>query len=163
MEELVELLSTKDSNGRLSSSITSILVHEFPDLAFLPLLANERHPAIGHKAMHQETDAPAEQRPECPIDAGGGHEADKVQEQIDRDEDSKVNVEGPNLTDTTACTPVALLIVGYRRRHRDAIKATLEPGARQFGSRSLSWPQPVEPWRCYPALVSGKTRCQRRP
>ena len=52
--------------------------------------------------MHQETDAPAEQRPECPIDARGGHEVDKVQEQIDRDEDSKVDVEGPDLADTTA-------------------------------------------------------------
>src|SRR5262245_39160054 len=82
MEELVELLSTKDSNGRLSSSITPILVHEFPDLAYLPLLANERHPAIGHKAVHQETDAPAEQRPECLIDARGGHEVDKVQKQL---------------------------------------------------------------------------------
>jgi hypothetical protein len=58
--------------------IAPILVHEFPDLAFFPLLANEWYPAIGREAVREETDAPAEQGPERPVNGRGGHEIDHV-------------------------------------------------------------------------------------
>ena len=58
--------------------VALFLVHEFPNLAFLPLFAKKRHPAIGGKAVRQETNAPAEQRPERPVDPRGGDKIDYV-------------------------------------------------------------------------------------
>src|SRR5262249_10469283 len=96
--------------------IAPILVHEFPNLAFFPLLANECHPAIGRAAVREETDAPAEQGPERPVDFRGDHETDGVQDDVDRCEDSAVEIECPDLSDTAACTLVPIPIVGYWRR-----------------------------------------------
>ena len=42
--------------------------------------------------MREETDAPSEQWPERPVDFRGGHEID-VQEDVDRHEDSGVEIE----------------------------------------------------------------------
>jgi hypothetical protein len=96
----------------MNSCIAPILIHEFPDLAFLPLLANEWHPAIGREAVRQEADAPAEQRPERPIRFRCRREIDDVQKEINRYEDCGVQVERSDFTDTTACTLVPTPIVG---------------------------------------------------
>src|SRR5262245_65975325 len=99
------------------SCIATIPVHEFPDLALLPLLAEEWHPAVGGEAVREETDAPAEGRPERPVDRGGGNEIDDVQEDIDRDEGSDVDIERPDSAGATACLRVAIrLVVRYCRR-----------------------------------------------
>src|SRR5262245_43141505 len=99
-----------------SSPVAAILVHEFADLPLLPLLADKRHPAIGRETVRQETDTPAEERPERPVDLRGGHGIDNVQDDIDRDEDSDVDIEPSDFADATACLGVPIcLIVGYRR------------------------------------------------
>jgi hypothetical protein len=100
-----------DRTRRLVETHQGRVVDTAGDSVF-PLLANEWYPAIRHEAVREETDAPAEQRPESPVDFRRGHEVDNVQENVDRHEDSGVEIECSNFSYTTACTLIAILIVG---------------------------------------------------
>src|SRR5262245_5673706 len=77
---------------------------------------------MGHDAVREEADGPAQQRPERPVDFRGGHEINDVQEDVDSHKDSHVEIECPNFSDTTACALVPTPIVRHRRRHENAVR-----------------------------------------
>src|SRR5262249_34422245 len=92
--------------------VASILVHELPDLALFPLLAHERHPAIGREAVREEADAPAQQRPEGPVDFRAGAEVDGVQKDVDGHKDRAMEIDRTHFSDTTARTLAPHPVVG---------------------------------------------------
>ena len=114
-------------NMLLASCVGSLLVHELADLALLPILTEERHPAIGRQPMCEQADAPSEERPERSVRRRGSHEIDHVQEEVDRHEDGDVKIECPSFSDTTAGAFVPIPIVGQRRRHEDAQRVRCSP------------------------------------